>query len=186
MNKVYIYLLLFFLLPLTKDWAQGNNIYKLKSGNVVFYSHSSQELIHASSNQLRGAIDLRKKTFAFKLSIVSFVGFNSELQREHFNENYMETSIFPDATYVGKIIEDIDMLKDGAYDVRTKGKLKIHGVEQERIIKSHITCKDGTITIQSDFNVLLSDYNIKIPRVVDNKISNNINVSVDAIFAPST
>jgi polyisoprenoid-binding protein YceI len=162
----------------------AGDLYKLKKGSVVFYSHSSQELIHAATEQLKGIMDITKKTYAFKIVIISFQGFNSELQREHFNENYMESATYPDATYTGKIIEDIDMSRDGDYDVRTKGKLKIHGIEQERIIKSHIVCKNGVIKIHSDFNVLLSDYNIKIPRVVNNKISNTINVTVDGIFVP--
>jgi hypothetical protein len=43
----------------------------------------------------------------------TFEGFNSALQREHFNENYIESNRFPDASFNGKIIEDIDFAKDG-------------------------------------------------------------------------
>ncbi len=42
------------------------------------------------------------------LKVNSFKGFNSALQKEHFNENYMESENFPYASFEGKIIEDID------------------------------------------------------------------------------
>ena len=144
------------------SWGQTKNIYIINKGNVRFYSEAKQELIRASSDEIKGAIDLNKKSFLFKLSIASFIGFNNPLQREHFNENYMETDRFPEATYSGKIIEDVDVSKNGEYDVRSKGKLKIHGIERERIIKAHIICKNGTIKIECKFIVPLADHDIKI------------------------
>ena len=160
----------------------GQQVYETTSGVVRFHSDAPQELIKASSNQLKGIIDIRKKTFAFRVGISSFLGFNSPLQREHFNENYMETSFFPEASFSGKIIEEIDLSRDGEYVIRAKGKMKIHGVEQERIIRSLVVRKNGKISIQSDFIVLLADHSIKIPRLVSEKLSPEINVSVNANF----
>jgi len=155
-------------------------IYEVKSGTIRFHSEAPKELISASSDKLRGIIDLQKKTFAFKIGMSSFVGFNSPLQREHFNENYMESSIFPEAVFIGKIIEDVSLTRDGEYNVRAKGKLRVHGVEQERIIKSIVSIRDGRITIRSDFSVALADHNIKIPRIVYEKLAPDIDVSVNA------
>jgi len=162
------------------SFASAQQVYEVSSGTIKFNSKAPQELIHASSDNLMGVIDMERKTFAFKIGISSFMGFNSPLQREHFNENYMETEVFPEASYSGKIIEDVDLTKDGVYEVRAKGKLRIHGVEQERIIRSTITSKKGRVSIQSDFVVLLADHNIKIPKVVHSKLSPEINVTVSA------
>ena len=160
--------------------ASAQKVFEVSKGTIVFNSAAPQELIHASSDALKGVIDPKKKTFAFKIGISSFLGFNSPLQREHFNENYMETDIFPEAVYQGKIIEDVDLSKDGSYTIRTKGKLRIHGVEQERIIRSTLTSKQGKLTVESDFVVLLADHNIKIPKLVNSKLAPEINVSVNA------
>ena len=164
--------------------ASAQKVFEVSKGTIVFNSTAPQELIHASSDGLRGAIDVQKKTFAFKIGISSFLGFNSPLQREHFNENYMETDDFPEASYQGKIIEDVDLSKDGSYTVRTKGKLRIHGVEQERIIRSTIISKQGRLTVESDFVVLLADHDIKIPKLVNSKLAPEINVSVNATLVP--
>jgi len=157
-------------------------VYEVNNGTIRFHSDAPQELIRAASKNLIGVIDLSKRTFLFKVNIASFVGFNSPLQKEHFNENYLESDIFPFATYTGKIIEEIDLTKNGDYNVRAKGKLTIHGVDHQRIIKCRVICKNGTITVQSDFTVLLADYNIKIPRIVSDKLSPEINVSINALL----
>lgn len=172
------------LLPLSV--AGQPQVYEVSKGTVRFHSDAQHELIKASSDNLAGIVDIAKRTFYFKISIASFVGFNSPLQKEHFNESYMESDIFPIAVYTGKIIEDINLSVDGDFNIRTKGKLTIHGVDRQCIIKCHITCKKGVVTIQSDFVVLLADYNIKIPRIVYDKLSPEINVSINAILLPRT
>ncbi len=155
-------------------------VYEVAQGKVDFHSSAPQELIHAWSDQLRGIVNVEKKIFAFRIGIISFSGFNSPLQREHFNENYMETPLYPNATFTGKIIESIDLQKDGDYTLRAKGRLKIHGVEQERIIYVKVKVKESKISLASTFLVPLTDHSIKIPRVVYDKLSNNISVTVTA------
>lgn len=177
------YLLLICLFGSALGYAQP--IYEVKRGKVSFHSEAPQELISAESADVKGVVDISKKAFAFKISIPSFLGFNSPLQREHFNENYMESNIFPEATFRGKVIEDIDYTKEGVYTVRAKGKLSIHGIEKERIIKSQITIKSGSMRIKSDFTVLLSDHDIKIPRVVSEKLAQEIQVSLTADLKPA-
>lgn len=159
-------------------------LFRITKGKVVFSSEAPLELIRASSDELAGILNINKGQFAFKISIRSFIGFNNDLQRDHFNENYMETEIYPFATYAGKIIENIDYRKNGVYKVRAKGKFIIHGMAQERIIPSEILIDNGKIAIKSDFTVLLSDYNIKIPRIVNNNLSKEIKVSVSAELMP--
>ncbi|MBL0145333.1 MAG: YceI family protein [Chitinophagaceae bacterium] len=157
--------------------------YRVTSGTISFKSEASLELIKAQSNELKGIILTEKKQFAFKVNINSFKGFNSPLQQEHFNENYLETSLYPTASFEGKIIEDVDFAKDGTYPIRAKGNLTIHGVTQERIIKCDLTIKNGNFNIKSIFSVLLEDHNIPIPKVVHEKLASEIKVEVKANLA---
>jgi len=119
------------------------------------------------------------------VNISSFAGFNSPLQKEHFNENYMESNLYPTASFSGKIIEDINFTTDGTYSIRAKGNLTVHGVVQERIIKVELTIKDGKINVASNFTVLLSEHNIPIPKVVHEKLASEIKVEVKAELAAS-
>ena len=160
------------------------SIFIASTGTISFKSDARLELIRASSKELKGAIDTDKKTFAFKIRMRSFQGFNSPLQREHFNENYMESETYPEASFAGKIIEDIDFSKPGSYSIRAKGFLFIHGVQQERIIKSELEVKENSIIIHSSFTVLLNDHKILIPKVVSEKLANEIKVEVLAVLLP--
>ena len=80
----------------------------------------------------------------------------------------------------GKIIEQIDYAKNGTYDVRAKGDLDIHGVKQTRIIKGKIVVVDGTLKVDAEFMVPLSDHNISIPTIVSQKIATQIQVQFEA------
>ena len=159
---------------------KDGGIFQCENGKISFKSDAPLEVISAKSAKLRGAIDTAKQTFAWSVEIKTFEGFNSPLQREHFNENYMESNKHPKASFSGKIIEDVDFQKNGTYSVRAKGKLNIHGVEQERIIKGQLEVKDDKLRVQATFNVPLADHNITIPKVVYQKIAEEIAVTVDA------
>ena len=183
-TKIFMRTLLLLLSCLLVAIQSSGQIVEVANGTVRFHSDAPQELIRARSMQLRGALDLSKNAFAFRVRILSFDGFNSPLQQEHFHENYMESGKFPEAQFSGKIIEDVDLSKDGEYEVRAKGKLLIHGLSQERTIRAHVSCKRGNITITSEFVVTLADHDVKIPRVVYDKLAPEIKVSVNARLQP--
>lgn len=176
MLRIGIFLL---ILPL---WTKGQQI-KLTQGTISFTSNAQLELIKATSNKLTGLLDLGDRQFAFRLEIKTFEGFNSNLQREHFNENYMETPKFPVATFSGKIIEVVDFNVDGEYEVRAKGDLVIHGKPQVRIIKAKIIVTNDRVQVESSFKVPLSDHDISIPRIVNQKIATEIDVDMTGVFS---
>lgn len=156
--------------------------YTSNTGTISFTSDAPLELIKASSEDLQGVIDPATNSFAFAVKVNTLKGFNSALQMEHFNENYLESAKFPKATFSGKIIEQIDFSVDGTYVVRAKGKLKIHGIEQVRIIKGKIKISGNEISVKTDFFVPLADHDITIPKIVNKKIATEIEVFIDAVL----
>ncbi|HEY0741025.1 MAG TPA: YceI family protein [Chryseosolibacter sp.] len=162
--------------------AQGK--FGIESGSINFTSNAQLELIKASSDKVQGLLDSNTNQFAFTIDIKTFQGFNSQLQREHFNEKYMESERFPKARFSGKIIEAIDYSTEGTYDVRAKGDLEIHGIKQTRIIRSKVTIRKGLIEIESRFMVPLVDHNITIPNIVRQKIATEIEVDFRATMKP--
>ena len=170
-------LLLFFGLRI-----QAQKKFTSNDGEISFTSNAKLELINATSKNIKGIIDPATGNFAFVVTIQSFVGFNSNLQREHFNEKYMETDKFYDATFSGKIIETVDFTKDGVYEVRAKGNLVIHGRKQARIIPGKIQIEKGVLKIDSNFTIPLADHDIKVPQVVSEKIATEINVKMNVVL----
>jgi polyisoprenoid-binding protein YceI len=154
-----------------------------EEGVVSFVSKADLELIKASSNKVVGLLDPSTNQFAFSVLVESFQGFNSSLQKSHFNENYMESTKFPKATFAGKIIEQTNLTVEGVYDIRAKGDLTIHGEVQPRIIKAKITIKKEGATVESEFTVPLTDHNIRIPKIVNQKIATEILINFRATFS---
>lgn len=159
--------------------------YLVDEGRIHFRSDAPLELIEATSDELKGALDTELRTFAFSVDIRSFQGFNSPLQREHFNENYLESKKYPRATFTGRIIEDLDFELGGSYTVRAKGILDIHGVARERIINGTLTVGEDGIIITSTFTVMLAEHRITIPRIVFQKIAEQIEVDMRAELSPA-
>lgn len=160
------------------------SVFGFSSGTIRFVSVAPLETISASTNEIKGLLNTSDNTFAFSVSNKSFTGFNSALQQEHFNENYMESDKYPFSTFSGKIIESVDLTKPGNYEVRAKGVLDIHGIKHDRIIRCKVQVDNNQVSIKSQFIVLLEDHKIAIPRIVNQKLFPEINVSVDLTLKP--
>lgn len=160
--------------------VQAQSYFKSTTGTVSFLSDAPLEDIKAQSGGLNVVINPLNRTFAFSVPVKSFQGFNSALQRQHFNENYLESGKYPYGVFKGKIIEDVNLTKNGTYNIRAKGSLQIHGVSQERIINATVVVNNNTIAIRSVFDLTLLDHNIKIPKIVFQKIAEVIKVTVNA------
>jgi polyisoprenoid-binding protein YceI len=66
--------------------------------------------------------------------------------------------------------------------IRAKGKLNVHGITKERILEIEFTKKNSEYSIATNFNILLEDHGITIPRIVNQKISPTIAVAVVGIL----
>jgi len=112
--------------------------------------------------------------------------FEKQLMQQHFNENYVESDKFPKAEFKGAITNnsDINYTKDGTYTAKVKGKLTIHGVTKDVETTGTLKINAGKIDATSTFNVLIADYNIKIPSIVKDKVSNSIKIVVDCDLEP--
>jgi hypothetical protein len=160
-------------------------IYTCTNGQATFLSDAPLELIKATTKSLSGAININDRSFSFLIPTKSFEGFNSSLQRVHFNEDYMETELYPNSTFKGKIIEDVDLSKPGVYEIRAKGKMNIHGAENDRIVRCDLNVGENRIDVKASFTVFLEDQKIRIPTIVNQKIASEIKLDVSLTLTPS-
>lgn len=172
-----------FMLAVTIFCSGQAPIYKTTNGYISFKSDAPLEVITASSSKLEGALGNEDLVFYFIVPILSFNGFNNGLQRQHFYENYLEASKYPDASFSGRIIEFIDLTKPGMYQVRAKGQLTIHGRSKERIIKVELISNGKEINAKAQFMVPLTDHQIEVPKIVNQKIAEEIFVSIKATLS---
>lgn len=159
-------------------------VYKSTESKVDFKSTTPMEDIEAENKKAKAAVRVKDKLVMVQIKIISFK-FEKPLMEEHFNEKYMETEKYPNASFNGNIVEDVDLTKDGTYEVNVKGKLKIHGVEQERTLKGTIVVANGKLDLKTSFKVKLKDHKIKVPKVVVANIAEVIDVNAHFVCESS-
>jgi hypothetical protein len=154
-----------------------------KTGMIRFYSDAPLEKIEGINRQVNAALLTSTGDFVFKVLIKSF-NFEKALLQEHFNENYLESANYPEATFLGKVtnVQGINFSKEGSYPVTVEGKLTIHG--QTQFVKENGTfeIKSGSVIAKTKFNILLADYKISIPTTVVNSISKTIEITVEVMM----
>lgn len=161
---------------------QSQEQYLTKNGAIIFFSSTIIEDIKAENNQVLSIIDASKSKMAISILIKSFL-FKKALMQEHFNENYLESDKFPKATFKGDILNfnNVSSL-DAKYDV--KGIITIHGVSKEIVVPTIFKRNGDTIFLKGEFDLLLEDFDIKIPRLLLKKIAKEINVTFEFNHKP--
>ncbi len=163
---ISVFLLLFFL--------QANaQQYLGEEGTITFFSKAPVEDISAVNNKVSAVYDAKTKALVFQLNISDFI-FPKSLMQTHFNENYLESDIYPKSTFVGKVTEN----KNGTAHV--EGKLTIHGETNFINITGNLLVHENTVYISAvKFIIKLEEYKIKIPRIVMYNIAEEIEVKVN-------
>jgi polyisoprenoid-binding protein YceI len=154
--------------------------YITKNGHIWFHSEAPLETIEAHNRQVNAALDIKTGDMVFKVLMKSFI-FEKALMQEHFNENYVESDKYPNATFQGKVtnVDDIDFGKEGSYDAEIEGKLTIHNITQDVAATGSFQVKPDVIEGNSKFSVAIANYNISIPGAVAGKIADVVDVYVD-------
>ncbi|MEQ8715237.1 MAG: YceI family protein [Cyclobacteriaceae bacterium] len=176
-------LLPFLILGLTSTFAVAQSKYLSKTSEVTFFSSAPLEDISAINTAMAGIVDFESKEFLMRVPIIKF-DFPNDLMEEHFNENYMETEKYPNATFKGSFTEEVNPSKQGQYTINCTGQLEVHGVAQDREIAVTLDISKNGIQANSSFTVLLEDHDIEIPTIVFKNIAEEIDVKINATFEP--
>ncbi len=175
MKKIILILTIAF--TVNTVWAQKHFT---KTGHVSFFSSTPVEDIEAHNYQATSVVDFESGVIVFRLLMKGFE-FEKALMQEHFNEKYVESDEFPKATFKGEIVnlKEVNLAKNGSYEVEIKGDMTFHGVTNEVKTKGVFEVKAGKVTGKAEFKIVVAEYKINIPAVVRDKISKSVTISVD-------
>tara|TARA_B100000795_G_scaffold264792_1_gene245720 strand:- start:265 stop:813 length:549 start_codon:yes stop_codon:yes gene_type:complete len=179
MNKL---LPLFFLLFSFVDFDNNQHQFIARQGQVSFFSYTSLENIEAKNNQVLSILDIEKHEIAISMLMRAFV-FKKDLMYEHFNESYIESDMYPKANFIGNII-DFDTSTKEVQTKIIRGKLTIHGITKEIDIKTTIKIIDKNYIVSGDFEVLVKDFEIKIPPILSSNIAKTISIKFRFQYKP--
>lgn len=179
MKRIFLSVLLFFAIS---NIASAQKYYT-KNGSISFFSKTNLEDIKADNNQVMSVLNVQSGELQFSVLIKSF-HFPKALMEEHFNENYMESSKYPKSTFKGTIAEisKVNFTADGTYPVSVSGELTMHGITKKVTTNGKLIIKGGSITGNAVFSVALADYKIEVPKLVENNIAKNIEITVNCLY----
>lgn len=165
--------------------SQFTNAQKYMSRNAELkFDASMPNLVEiaAKNNQVSAILDATTGKFAVNAMINEFK-FKAPLMEEHYNENYMETSKYPNAKFSGQIanFDAAKLASKGTYEV--EGDLTMHGVTKKVKTKMTLVLVGGKVSANCNFTVHAQDYKIEIPALVKEKFAENIKVSFDGDLA---
>ncbi|MFC4738521.1 YceI family protein [Flavobacterium ponti] len=177
MKKIII--ALFYVLNVSICMSQEKMI--SKSAVVTFEaSVPSFEEVKATNSNVTFVLNTKTGEIA-SLALMKGFRFKVALMEEHFNENYIESDKYPKAIFRGKIEGfDVNALTDTSKDFVINGKLELHGKTVAIKTNAKMSKSSSGISLQSNLSVNASDFDISIPSVVKNKVSNKINISISA------
>jgi len=172
-NKSVYILCLFFVAVFAQKVQTKNGTAKLEASVPSF------EEVKAVTNTASCVLNVDNGEIASLILIKSF-RFKIALMEEHFNENYMESHLFPKAIFRGKV-DAWDKTKLTAKPTKflLKGKMEMHGKSKETDIEVMISVNNRKYTLTSDFELNTDDFGIVIPKIVSNKVSKKVLVNLD-------
>ncbi|MCF8272712.1 MAG: YceI family protein [Flavobacteriaceae bacterium] len=162
------------------------NKFLTKTGTVSFEaSVPSFEAVAANNNAATAILNTDNGDLAVLIMVKGF-RFKNALMEEHFNENYAESDTYPKATFKGKIENFSFNNLETNSSFKIIGELNFHGKTKQlkdTPIKVSMNT-NNTISIVGSFKVIASDFDIKIPNIVKNKISEEIKISFKLELQP--
>lgn len=158
--------------------AMGQEKFTTKTGEITFEaSVPSFEEVKAVNSNVSAVLDATTGNFA-ALALMKGFRFKVALMEEHFNENYIESSKYPKATFKGTIQNFKLSEVSGKREYIIKGTFNLHGVDKNYEVPAVISIKEEMLMLTAKFVLKPEEFNIKIPSIVSNKIAEDVNVSV--------
>lgn len=106
------------------------------------------------------------------------------LRNRHMRDNYLETDRFPYAVFSGRFAS-VEEVGNGGYRVVGEGDFTVHGVARRMEIPCDVAPAGRGYRARCAFQVLLSDFDIEIPKVMFMKLANEIRVELDFTMKPA-
>ncbi len=177
--KAISILLLLFLFT---NNLQAQKFYTENGITTFDGSKAAFEPIKAGNDKTISIIDVGTGEIAAVIYIEKFQ-FRLGLMQEHFNENYLKSDIYPKSKFEGKIKNfDINELSEDFSDYEITGELIIKGVKNKIKAIAEISKSEGKIFIKSKFSIMLSDYGVKIPKIVFKKIDEEVKINLNFVY----
>lgn len=161
---------------------------------VLFISSASIEVVEGRTDRIDGYVVLDGERvepgepsgptgFYLEVDLAS-LDTGLGLRNRHMRNNYLEVKEFPYAFFEGTI-QDVEGLGGERLRVWGVGTMEIHGVSRDMRIPCDLSPEADGYRTHCSFEVLLSDFDITIPKIMFLKLANEIRLELDFTVRPA-
>lgn len=172
--------------------AQELQVDQSRDRSVRFISRASIEEFDGVTDRIDGYVLLGGASlgpdtggddteFHFEVDLAS-LDTGIGLRNRHMRDNYLEVGKFPYAIFSGRIL-DTQETPSGDYRVTASGAFTVHGIARPRELTCRVTPMGAAYRVVCGFEVLLTDHEIEIPKVMFLKLANEIRLELDFTIA---
>jgi polyisoprenoid-binding protein YceI len=155
-------------------------VFTTEIGDVTFVSKAPLLEFEGKSSNLTGMVNAATDSVDFYIDL-NTLDTGIELRNRHMRESYLETAKFPFAEFTGTFSPSLNLSSTSVQQVTASGTFTIHGVKKQMQIRGTLrVVNPQQIVLQAEWSVKLSDFNIKIPRVVFYELSDEQTVRISA------
>ena len=191
-NKVILLTVLLSMLLLSAgaSLAAHFDIVVGEQSKIIFKSKAPLEKFDGKTKKLSGFFeaDLANLGGAVTLEVeIDLASFDTgkKKRNKHMRENHLETDKFPKAWFRAGSIKSaskISLAGGESVTIVLSGKLDLHGVEKAHDVTLQLTqASDGSVRIQGEFPVKLSEHDIKRPKFLVMKLADEQLVVIDLL-----
>ena len=174
--------------------AQEFHVDRRGENLVRFISHASVEEFEGVTERIDGYILLDSPVLtpgtggdatAIHLEVdLASLDTGIGLRDRHMRDRYLEVAKYPYAVFDGQIARS-ELGAAQTLRVTARGTLTIHGVTRPRDLTCTVEPRSPGYRAQCAFEVLLSDHEIEIPKVMFLKLANEIRLELDFSVTPT-
>jgi hypothetical protein len=172
-----ISLIMILVLAAGINLAKGQTL-MTRSGTVTFFSYAPLEDIKADNTNVRAILNTDTGEILIRMRIEDFQ-FKKSLMQRHFNEDYLESHLYPESHFSGSIKEfNLPGYSQSPVAVAVEGNMTIHGVTNFISEKGTIKKTGKKLVCEAVFMIKVADYDVKIPRLLVRNIAETVEVTV--------
>lgn len=178
----FLFVLLFLTCAFQPQQLLGQT-YMTKSGHAEFDSSVPLHSFTGESDHLVGRINLDDSTVDFYLDVNTLETGISKRDKDMLET--LNAEEYPFAEFFGKLQSPFDPSKNGTQEVTVQGEFTVHGNTRDIKINGTIEKTPKGLQVKAAWTLNITDYNIEPPGILFYRVSEEIDIRIDALLKPT-
>lgn len=172
-----------FVLLILLSYPLQAQEYMTDSGHAEFDSSVPLHTFTGTSDHLAGMINLEDSTVDFYLDVNTLKTGISKRDKDMLET--LNAEEYPFAEFFGQLTEPLDTDMEGPQEVTADGEFTIHGETRPLSVEGTIEKTPEGLQLSAAWTINIEDYGIEPPGILFYRVSEKIDIRIDALLTPS-